>query len=139
MQALNHEQVKYHDTVKICKEILDSHLNIRSVSMSQQDGVIDYMVHRKDDERLTTHQEGVSSLVQATVRFHNRVASTQGKFGKILFSLTVHEKVARVTMPILQQAIHMSFDKDADYLGMITNHVYPIIKKWEKKMQNLRN
>lgn len=136
MQALNREPIQYHDAVKICKEILDSHLNIRSVSLSQQNGVIDYTAHRKDNERLTTHHEGVSSLIQATVRFHNRVTSTQRKFGKILFSLTVHEKVTRVTMPILQQAVHMSFDKDADYLEMITNYVQPIIGKWETALTN---
>jgi hypothetical protein len=136
MQASNYKSIQYQDAVKICKDVLGSHLNIRSVSLSQRSGIIDYTAHRKDKETLTTPHEGASSLVQATVRFHNRVTSTQEKFGKTLFSLTVHEKVARVTVPILQQAIHMSFDKDVNYIGVITNYVQPIIAKWETALTN---
>lgn len=110
-------------------------MQIRSVSLVRSNGTIDYTVHSKFREPLLPHYEGVASLIQAATRFFERSAHNN-KFGNVEFTLTVHEKIARVSIPFLNQVILLSLDKNEDHLGVINKNIFPIIKKSIKDLSN---
>jgi hypothetical protein len=119
----------YNTARKICKSILETNFKIRSASICQDDGVIICSDHRKDDESLSSHHEGQASLIQAASRFFNRKLSEKN-FGKTMFTLTLHEKVARIAIPLNgKYVILISADTDTNHTELIKNYIYPVLSQ----------
>jgi hypothetical protein len=124
----NNEDMSYSFARDVCKRILESNFKIRSAAICRDDGTIICTDHRPDDESLTPHAEGQASLIRASSRFFNRKAHEK-RFGKITYSLTLHEKVARIAVPLLESyVILISADKDTNHIDLIIRDVFPTVK-----------
>jgi hypothetical protein len=50
-------------------------------------------------------------------------------FGKITFSLTLHERVARIAVPLHDKyVVLISADKDADHMDLIRHDIFPTLQ-----------
>lgn len=116
---------------QICRKVIGSNPNIRSASMCSESGEILCSEHRNDEFSLTTRMGGQAALIQATVRFFNRRIHEKS-FGKTIFSLTLHEKVARISIPFKEKyVILISADREANHYEMITKDIYKILDKFK--------
>ena len=116
---------------QICRRIIGSNQNIRSASMCSESGEILCSEHRRDETSLTTRMGGQAALIQATVRFFNRKIHEKS-FGRTIFSLTLHEKVARISLPFKEKyVILISADREANHTQMILTDVYKILDKFD--------
>ncbi|QLH09211.1 hypothetical protein [Candidatus Nitrosotenuis sp. DW1] len=119
--------VQLHTAKEICDRILYSHSKIRSTSICEDNGVIICSEQKINSEPLLSREEGYASLIQATARFFNRKIHDDG-FGQTLFSLTMHEKIARIAIPLTSKhVILMSIENDVNHTDLIMNKIYPII------------
>jgi alpha-amylase/alpha-mannosidase (GH57 family) len=116
---------------QICRKVIGSNSAIRSASMCSESGEILCSEHRNDETSLTTRMGGQASLIQATVRFFNRRIHEKS-FGKTIFSLTLHEKVARISIPFKEKyVILISADEEVNHSEMITKDIYKILGKFK--------
>jgi hypothetical protein len=114
---------------QICRRIIGSNPGIRSASMCSESGEILCSEHRNDETSLTTRMGGQAALIQATVRFFNRRIHDKS-FGNTIYSLTLHEKVARISIPFKEEyVILISADKEANHSEMIMRDIYKILDK----------
>jgi hypothetical protein len=108
----------------ICTKILETDSRIRSASICQDDGTILCSEHRSGKKSLTSQTEGQAALIQATARYFNRKLHDK-KFGKTMFSLTMHEKVARIAIPLQDKyVILISAEKYADHTDLVMNDIF---------------
>jgi hypothetical protein len=122
------QDISYYSAKVICKKIIESNFNVRSATVCRDDGTIVCSDHRPDDESLTPHAEGQASLIRASSRFFNR-KTHEKNFGKIIFSLTLHEKVARIAVPLREKyVILVSADRDTDHTELITKDICPLVQ-----------
>jgi len=125
------EQILTGEAEQICRKIIGSNPNIRSASMCSESGEILCSEHRNDETSLTTRMGGQAALIQATVRFFNRRIHDKN-FGKTIYSLTLHEKVARISIPFKDEyVILISADKEANHSDMIMKDIYKITSKFD--------
>jgi len=121
------DNIQPYTAKELCEQILYSHSKIRSTSICEDNGVIICSERRNDNEPLLSHEEGYASLIQAAARFFNRKLH-DGGFGQTMFSLTMHEKVARVAIPLTSKhVILMSIENDVNHTDLIMKEIYPII------------
>lgn len=123
---------KYPFHTSLCKNILNIDSNIRSTAIVDTDGNVYTLVHREGHIPAISDDESVTALIQAVVRFSNRKLQEK-RFGKTIFSMTLHEKLARVTMPIDDTHVLMfSIDRKAksydDVIKKILAHLHK--KQW---------
>ncbi len=90
---------KYPFHTSLCKNILNLDENIRSTAIVDTDGTVYTLVHREGHIPAISDDESTTVLIQAVSRFSNRKLQEK-RFGKTIFSMTLHEKLARVTIPI---------------------------------------
>ncbi|MBI5147496.1 MAG: hypothetical protein HZA84_09845 [Thaumarchaeota archaeon] len=129
------DNIQLHTAKEICEQILYSHSKIRSTSICEDNGVIICSEEKINNESLLSREEGHASLIQATARFFNRKIHDDG-FGQTMFSLTMHEKIARVAIPLTSKhVILMSIENDVNHTDLIMNEIYPIII--EKRFNNI--
>ena len=127
MLGATNDDVQLHTAKEICEQILYSHSKIRSTSICEDNGVIICSEQKLTSEPLLSREEGHASLIQATARFFNRKIH-DGGFGQTLFSLTMHEKIARIAIPLTSKhVILMSIENDVNHTDLIMNEIYPII------------
>jgi hypothetical protein len=125
------KELSYYLARVICKKILESNFNIRSATICRDDGTIICTDYRQNKKSTAAHAEGQASLIRASARFFNRKMHEK-IFGKITFSLTLHEKIARVAIPLNDKyVVLISVDKDADHTDIIMTDIYPAIQKAE--------
>ncbi len=68
-------------------------------------------------------------MIQAASRFFNRKLSEKN-FGKTKFTITLHEKVARIAIPFNgKYVILISADADANHTDLIKNHICPVLSQ----------
>jgi hypothetical protein len=129
------DDIQLHTAKEICEQILYSHSKIRSTSICEDNGVIICSEQKNNNESLLSREEGRASLIQATARFFNRKIHDSG-FGQTLFSLTMHEKIARIAIPLTSKhVILMSIENDVNHTDLIMNEIYPTII--EKRFNNI--
>jgi hypothetical protein len=122
------QQISYHSAKVLCSKILESNFKIRSATICRDDGTIVCSDHRKEIESLTPHAEGQASLIRASSRFFNRKMHEKS-FGKITYSLTLHEKVARIAVPLRDKyVVLVSADKDTNHTDLIMCDIYPVVE-----------
>jgi hypothetical protein len=109
---------------EICTKILETDSRIRSASICQDDGTIMCTEHRRGKKSIISQQEGQAALIQASARYFNR-KTQEKKFGKTMFSLTMHEKVARIAIPLEDKyVILISAEKYADHADLVLNDIF---------------
>lgn len=127
MLAENRE-LTYHAARTLCNKILESNFMVRSAAICRDDGTIVCSDHRQSHKPLTPHAEGQASLIRASSRFFNRKINEKN-FGKITYSLTLHEKVARIAVPLRDKyVILVSADKDTNHTDLIMRDIYPVVE-----------
>jgi hypothetical protein len=124
--------ITYNDSIAICKDTLGSNPKIRSVTLCNPYGSIVYSLHRQDRDSLASHNEGNAFLTQAAVRFYNRKL-LEDNFGKIQYTLTIHERVIRISFPLLDCVLLISADRDGNFESL-TSSISQIIEKWTTKL-----
>lgn len=123
------EDLNYHSAKILCKRILESNSKVRSVTICQDNGYIMCTEHRKNKKRLVGHAEGQASLVQAAARFFNRRLHEKN-FGAIKFSLTLHEKVARIAIPLHDKYVTLiSADCGTNHTDPVMQDIYCVLGK----------
>lgn len=128
---IQNSELSYYLARVICKKILESNFNVRSATICRDDGTIICTDHRQNKKSMASHAEGQASLIRASARFYNRKMHEK-TFGKIIFSLTLHEKIARVAIPLSEKyVVLISVDKDADHTDIIMRDIHPTIQKTE--------
>lgn len=121
------DDIQLHTAKEICEQILYSHSKIRSTSICADNGVIIHSEQKNSGESLLSREEGHASLIQATARFFNRKIH-DGGFGQTMFSLTMHEKITRVAIPLTSKhVILMSIENDVNHTDLIMNEIYPAL------------
>jgi len=78
---------------------------------------------------LLTSQETIESVEQSILRLSTR-RLMEAKLGKILYSITIYEKVKRAILPIGKNGdfvLIVSFDNEADHDSIIRNKIMPLI------------
>lgn len=124
------QELNYLDRISFCNQILKSDLKIRSVGWVHINGTIQALVHREGHKPLLSPGESTSSLIQATVRLLSRQLH-DSKLGKTIYSTTVHENVARISMPVEEDsALMLSVDRDANYKEIVFKKITPILQKY---------
>ncbi len=127
MLSQKHE-LSYHSARVLCGKILESNFKIRSATICRDDGTIVCSDHRQSHKPLTPHAEGQASLIRASSRFFNRKMNEKN-FGKITYSLTLHEKVARIAVPLHDKyVVLVSADKDTNHTDLIMLDIYPVVE-----------
>lgn len=126
MLAENRE-LSYHAARMLCNKILESNFMVRSAAICRDDGTIVCSDHRQSHKPLAPHAEGQASLIRASSRFFNRKINEKN-FGKITYSLTLHEKVARIAVPLQDKyVVLVSADKDTNHTDLIMHDIYPVV------------
>jgi hypothetical protein len=84
--------------------------------------------HRQSHKPLAPHAEGQASLIRASSRFFNRKINEKN-FGKITYSLTLHEKIARIAVPLRDKyVVLISADKETNHTDLIMRDIYPVVE-----------
>jgi hypothetical protein len=121
------DELQYNKAREVCTKILESNFKIRSASICENTGMVICSEHRKDNGSLTSRGDGQASLIQAAGRFFNRILHEKN-FGKTIFSLTLHEKVARIAIPLRNRyVILISADIDTNHSELVKNYIYPVL------------
>lgn len=124
------QDLNYLERIDFCNQILKSDLKIRSVGWVLINGTLQALVHREGHKPLLSPGESTSSLIQGTVRLLSRQLHDD-KLGKTIYSTTVHENVARISMPIGEgSALMLSVDRDANYKEIVFKKIMPILQKY---------
>jgi hypothetical protein len=127
MLAENRE-ISYHSARTLCSKILESNFMVRSAAICRDDGTIVCSDHRQSHKPLAAHAEGQASLIRASSRFFNRKINEKS-FGKVTYSLTLHEKVARIAVPLHDKyVVLVSADKDTNHTDLIMRDIYPVVE-----------
>ena len=122
--------VPYED---LCQQILSLDDGVRFAGIADYQGNILATKYRKDVERspLLTEDELRLSVSQSLVRMGTRKTS-EGSFGKPLYSITTYEKVKRATIPIVYDGndyvLMISLDLSARPGPLITKKILPLVK-----------
>jgi hypothetical protein len=91
------------------------------------------LIHRKKHESLLSEDESAKALTKAMMRFNHR-KSSESKFGKIVYSLTLHEKIARITIPYDDNnVILISAEPDADFNKLMMKKIIPYLQRDDSK------
>jgi hypothetical protein len=122
------EDLSYYVAKTTCKNIIESNFNIRSATICKNDGTIICTEHRPGKKSLALHSEGQVSLIRASGRFFNRKMHEK-IFGPITYSLTLHEKIARIAVPINEKYVALiSADRNTNHSDLIMTDIYPAIQ-----------
>jgi hypothetical protein len=88
---MNHQQ--------LIDTIMDNEENIRFATVCNMDGELQISRQRRDVEKFLTSEDTQQSLEFAVKAWRGRAAHFK-KIGKGLYTLTVYEKLKRVTIPL---------------------------------------
>ncbi len=112
-----------------CNQVLKSDNKIRSAAFVNINGSIGALIHREGHTPLLSDGESTPALTQATFRLLSRKLH-ESKIGKTVYSLTVHEYIARISIPLGDDsALLLSVDRNSNYSDIIFKKVKPILER----------
>ncbi len=112
-----------------CNQVLKSDNKIRSAAFVNINGSIGALIHREGHTPLLSDGESTPALTQATFRLLSRKLH-ESKLGKTIYSLTVHEFIARISIPLDDDsALLLSVDRNSNYSDIIFKKVKPILER----------
>lgn len=111
-----------------CANILVLDNAIRFVGIADRKGRIFATARRPGLEPLLTKEEMEESISDAVVRF-GIDPSLEKKVGRIIYALTVYEKIRRATIRFYKEDILViTFDSGADHQSIVNDKVLPLLK-----------
>ena len=127
--SLKKQEFTKFDKHNFCNQILKSDNKIRSSALVNINGTVDTLIHREGHIPLLSDGESTPALTQATLRLLSRKLH-ESKLGKTIYSLTVHELIARISIPLGDDsALLLSVDRNSNYSDIIFKKVKPILEK----------
>jgi len=115
--------------VDFCSRILGFDKNVRFAGVADKFGKIVMAEYRKGVVPLLSDEESALSIIQSSIRIGTR-KTLQPALGKIVYSVTLYEKVVLANVPLANQNfLTISFDTKADHDTVIMKKILPFIKK----------
>src|ERR1044072_3150377 len=119
----------------LCQEIIKVDSSIRSAGITNEDGIILHISHRKGLKPLLTAEERTQYAITAATRQFTRLR-WEVLLGKILYASSHYSKLIRATIPItddnrrLSFVLVMSFDPGTDnFHEIIIKKVIPMVRR----------
>jgi hypothetical protein len=113
----------------VCHNIIDLDKTIRFAGIANMRRMILSAKYRAGLVPLLTQEETVESVEHSVLRMSTR-RLMEAKLGKILYSITLYEKVKRAVIPIGKNGdfiLVVSFDNEADHDSIIRNKIMPLV------------
>jgi hypothetical protein len=119
----------------VCNRILELDNSIRFAGFINNMGMIMTYQYRDGLDPLLKNNESELSFVDTVLRMRTR-KDMESKLGKVIYSLTVYEKVKRVTIltdieeePILVVSLDINYDNKVgmDHESLIQNGILPLV------------
>jgi hypothetical protein len=119
----------------VCNRILELDNSIRFAGFINNMGTIITYQYRDGLDPLLKNNESELSFVDTVLRMRTR-KDMESKLGKVIYSLTVYEKVKRVTIltdrdeePILVVSLDINYDNKVgmDHESLIQNGILPLV------------
>jgi hypothetical protein len=113
----------------VCHNIIDLDKTIRFAGIANMRRMILSAKYRAGLVPLLTEEETVESVEHSVLRMSTR-RLMEAKLGKILYSITLYEKVKRAVIPIGKNGdfiLVVSFDNEADHDSIIRNKIMPLV------------
>lgn len=118
-----------HDsTYEVLNQILDSDEGIRFAGFVDRNRRLVMHAYHEGIEPLLTEKEAVKSTFLTTIKMTMREPFEE-KLDRVEYSLTVYEKVKRVTIPVNKQGLLLliSTERSADHEMILAKKVMPMI------------
>lgn len=127
----------------LCQEIIKVDSSIRSAGITNEDGVILHISHRKGIKPLLSSEERAQYAITAATRQFTRLR-WEVLLGKIQYASSHYSKLIRATIPItddnrkLSFVIILSLDAGTDnFHEIIVERIIPLIK--QKKLALIKS
>ncbi|MGH9921656.1 MAG: hypothetical protein ACRD38_02770 [Nitrososphaerales archaeon] len=112
-----------------CTQILALNKNIRFVGVVDKYGKMAMSEYRKGLVPLLSREQAMSSILQASIRMGSRKIM-QSSLGKIIYSMTLYEKVVMVSLPLSDHSLLMiSFETKGDHEPILMKQVLPFLRR----------
>ena len=124
----------------VCNRILELDNSIRFAGFVNNMGMIMTYQYRDGLDPLLKNNESELSFIDTVLRMRTR-KDMEPKLGKVIYSLTVYEKVKRVTIltdreeePILMVSLDLNYDNKVgmDHESLIQNGILPLVSYYLK-------
>jgi hypothetical protein len=119
----------------LCQEIIKVDTSIRSAGITNEDGIILHISHRKGIKPLLSSEERAQYAITAATRQFTRLR-WEVLLGKIQYASSHYSKLIRATIPVtddnrkLSFVIILSLDAGTDnFHEIIVEKIIPLIKK----------
>ena len=126
----------------LCQEIIKVDSSIRSAGMTNEDGVILHISHRKGIKPLLSSEERAQYAITAATRQFTRLR-WEVLLGKIQYASSHYSKLIRATIPItddnrkLSFVIILSLDAGTDnFHEIIVDKIIPLIRQRKSALVN---
>jgi len=127
--SVKKQELSHFDKVNFCNQILKSDDKIRSAAFVNINGCIGALIHREGHTPLLSDGESTPALTQATMRLLSRKLH-DSKLGRTVYSLTVHEYIARISIPLGDDsALLLSVNRNANYNDIVFKKVRPVLQR----------
>jgi|SRR5215208_4568976 hypothetical protein len=113
----------------VCQNIIDLDKTIRFAGVTNMRRTIVTAKYRAGLVPLLTRDETIESVEHSVFRMSTR-RLMETKLGKIIYSITLYEKVKRAVIPIGKGGnfiLMVSFDNEADFDSIIRNKIMPLV------------
>ena len=112
----------------LCEQILELDKTIRFVGIANLKGKLIAQEYRKGLRSLLTKEESELSAMQSIIRMGTRKVLEE-KIGKTIYAFASYEKVKRVTIPLDDAILMISFDIVANHDSIILDKILPLIRR----------
>ncbi|HEY7695838.1 MAG TPA: hypothetical protein VH797_07055 [Nitrososphaeraceae archaeon] len=126
----------------LCQEIIKVDSSIRSAGITNEDGIILHISHRKGIKPLLSSEERAQYAITAATRQFTRLR-WEVLLGKIQYASSHYTKLIRATIPVtddnrkLSYVIILSLDAGTDnFHEIIVEKVIPLIKKRKSDLKS---
>ena len=126
----------------LCQEIIKVDSSIRSAGITNEDGIILHISHRKGMKPLLSSEERAQYAITAATRQFTRLR-WEVLLGKIQYASSHYTKLIRATIPVtddnrkLSFVIMLSLDAGTDnFHEIIVGKVIPLLKEWSSDLKS---
>ena len=113
-----------------CSQLLGLDKGIRFAGIADKFGKMTMSEYRKGLVPLLSREESILAILQSAIRMGSR-KTLQANLGKIVYSMTLYERVVMVTAPLSDHALLMlSFDLKGNHESIIVKRILPLLKKY---------
>jgi len=110
-----------------CAQVVVLNKNIRFAGVVDKYGKIAMSEYRKGLVPLLSREQSMSSILQALIRMGSRKVM-QASLGKIIYSMTLYDKVVMVSLPLSDHSLLMvSFETKGDHESILMKQILPFL------------